>query len=201
MRHRRRARRKSQARSEAIRTVRRTLNGAKGLNAASTSIVFNVGLYLLLLDQDLAHFTDDLVNAIDGGRRTFVAKLLATLLYEAAEDCPQLLGKTFRTAVSELGASADQMSKLNSVSSELNRFWQSHREFLGEIRNVLAAHREHDALLYAESLDSLKPLEIMARSAELTQLLEALINVITDLGSLTNSPAKLVRDMRNSRGR
>jgi hypothetical protein len=152
-------------------------------------------MYLLLLDQDIAYFTDDLVCAIGDRRRRFLAKHEAVLLYEAGEDLPQLLGRDFRDAVQALGASAEHVARLNSVSSDLNRFWLGHREFLGIIRNALAAHRDHDALRYADALETLKPLEVMSRAAELSQLLERLVGVITELASLTAGPGAIIRDM------
>jgi len=199
VRHRRRARAKHKARIDALGTVRDTLCGAARLNAGAAKTVFNVGLYVLLLDQDIAYFTDDLVCAIGDRRRAFLTKHEAVLLYEAGEDLPQLLGRDFRNAVEALGAAPEQLSRLNAVSSELNRFWQRHREFLGRIRNAWAAHRDHDALLYADALETLKPLEVMARAAELSQLLEGLVGVVTDLVSLAAGPAAIIRDMVASR--
>jgi hypothetical protein len=169
------------------------------LNAGSIRTIYNLGLYALLLDQDIAFFTDDLVTAIGEQRRQFVAKHEALLLYEAAEDLPQLLGRDFRDAVSQLGASSEQMSRVNAVSSELNGFWLAKREFLGTIRNALAAHRDHDALQYSETLETLKPLEVMAAAAELSQRLEDLVAVITDLVWLTGGAATVLKDMAASR--
>jgi len=199
VRHRRRARAKHKARIDALGTVRHTLQGAACLNAASAKTIFNVGMYALLLDQDIACFTDDLVCAIGDRRRAFLAKHEAVLLYEAGEDLPQLLGREFRNAVKALGASPEQLSRVNAVSSELNRFWQGNREFLGTIRNALAAHRDHDALRYAEALETLKPLEVMAGAADLSQLLDRLVRVIAELASLTVGPAAILRDMAASR--
>jgi hypothetical protein len=195
VRHRRRARAKHKVRIDALATVRHTLHGAGQLNAGNTRTVFNVGMYVLLLDQDIAYFTDDLVCAIGDRRRAFLAKHEAVLLYEAGEDLPQLLGREFREAVNALGASPEQMSRLNAVSSELNHFWQGHRGFLGTIRNALAAHRDHDALRYSDALETLKPIEVMARAAELSQLLERLVGVVTEFASLTVGPAAIFRDM------
>ena len=190
-----RARAKRRARIDALKTVRHTLQGAVQLKAGSAATVFNVGMYLLLLDQDIAYFTDDLVCAIGERRRAFLAKHEAVLLYEAAEDLPQLLGREFREAVKALGASAEQLAHLNSVSSDLNRFWQAHRDFLRTIRNALAAHRDHDSLRYVDALEALKPLEVMSRAAELSQLLNQLVRTITELASLTVGPAAIIRDM------
>src|SRR5260370_27892733 len=69
LRHRRGARPKHKARIAALATTTATLQKALGLKAESTCTVYNVALYLLLLDQDLAYFTDDLVYAI-GDRRS-----------------------------------------------------------------------------------------------------------------------------------
>lgn len=195
IRHRRRARARGKARAYALRAVRRTLVDASRLGAERTAVVFNVGMYVLLLDDDIAHFTDDLICAVGDRRRAFIAKYEAILLYEAAEDLPQLLGREFRDAVEALGTSEEQWARLDSVSSNLNRFKHQHREFLRTIRNVLAAHRDHDALRYANTLETLKPLEVMARAAELSELLEPLVGVITQLASLTADPAAIVRDI------
>ena len=198
LRHKLRAIEKRKVRMEALKTVRKTLQGAATLNAANTKIVFNVGLYALLLDQDLAFFTDDLVCAIGDQRRAFVAKHEAVLLYEAAEDLPQLLGKEFRDAVNALGATPEQLPRLNVASSDLNQFWRKQREFLGTIRNVLAAHRDHDTLRYAENLENLKPIEVMARAADLSPLLDRLIKVLTEIAQLTVGTETLLKDMMSS---
>jgi len=184
MRHRRSAKAKQRVRLDALATVRRTLGQADQLNAIGLRTVFNVGLYLLLLDDDLAQFTDDLVCAIGDRRRAFVAKHEAILLYEAGEDLPQLLGHDFRQAVTDLGASPEQFQRLNAASSDLNEFWREERQFLGEIRNALSAHREHDALAYVTALEQLKPLDVMRRAADLSGRMERLVNVLADIALL-----------------
>jgi hypothetical protein len=199
LRHRRRARLKHKVRAATLETVRCTLEGATALKSESARTIFNVGLFLLLLDQDLALFTDDMVYAIGDRRRAFIAKHEAVLLYEAAEDLPQLLGRDFRTALKALGASEQQVARLNRVSSELNRFWQEHREFLGAVRNTLGAHREHDALAYFNCLELLKPFEVMARAAELSARLGALVSILTDIAKLTTQREAILRDIEDPR--
>lgn len=122
------SRAKNKARAKALATVRQTLENADKWNATNITAVFNVSLYILLLDQDLAYFTRDLVLAIGDRRRAFVAKHEALLLYEAAEDVPQLLGREFRTAINALGIPPEDLARINAVSSELSKFWQRHRD-------------------------------------------------------------------------
>lgn len=195
MRRRSSSRSKYKVRSQTLAATRRTLEGLSNLKAEGHRAVFNVGLYLLLLDQDLADFTDDLVCAIGERRRVFVAKHEAVLLYEAAEDLPQLLGRQFRNAVELLGVSEEQQRRLNVASSELNQFWHAEREFLSKIRNTLAAHREHDALGYIEALVQVKPVEVMARGADLSGRIEKLLNVVTEIALAASYPGSILRDM------
>src|SRR5712664_240174 len=80
------ARKRNKIRNEALGSVRHTLEQATNMNANNIQTIFNVALYLLQLDQDLAYFTSDTVCAIGDRRRAFVAKHEALLLYEAAKD-------------------------------------------------------------------------------------------------------------------
>lgn len=181
--------------TEAIAITVKTLGNAKRVNAGATRTVFNVGLYLLLIDQDLADFTDDMVNAVGVRRRRFVAKHEAVLLFEAAEDLPQLLGKSFRNAAGQLGASPEQLQRLNAASSSMHGFWDTHREFLGSIRKALAAHREHDALAYVEKLEALDPLAVMRLAVAFSGHLEGLIGVLVELAGLTVGMRSILDDM------
>ncbi len=194
------ARKRRKIRNQAIASVRHTLQQATDTGAGNIRTVFNVALYLLQIDQDLAYFTTDMVGAIGDRRRAFVAKHEAVLLYEAAEDIPQLLGKKFRDAIAALSIPPERLQAINAVSADLNKFWRTHRNFLGRIRNVLAAHREQDALAYTNALDSIKPLEVMHRAAELSQFLQVLIQQLTAIGRLTSNPAVILTDIIKSNG-
>lgn len=152
----------------------------------------------VLLDECLPrHLKRDLGDR----RRQFIAKHEAVLLYEAAKDLAHLLGREFRESAKALGTPDELMNRLNGASSDLSRFWQEHQPFLGPIRNAIAAHREHDALRYLETLEGVKPLEGMRRAAELSGRLDHLVAVITEIGMLTTSPAAIVQDMLKSAAR
>ena len=109
-----------------------------------------------------------------------------------------MLGRRFRDSVTRLGACPEQVLALNGASSALHAFWDKHREFLGSIRQALAAHREHDALLYLEKLETLDPMIVMRIAAEFSEHLERLIAVLIDLAGLTVGMQAILNDMRNS---
>jgi hypothetical protein len=194
------ARKRMKIRIQALTSVRKTLEHATTMRAQNIQVVFNVALYLMQLDQDLAYFTTDMVQAVGDRRRAFVAKHEAVLLYEVAEDVPQLLGKQFRGAIAALSIPEEQVQLIKAVSSDLNRFWREHRVFLGTIRNVLAAHRERDALTYARALDAIEPLEVMHRAAELSELVELLVQQLIAVVRLTSSPTAVLTDIVRSNG-
>jgi hypothetical protein len=192
------AREKTRVRTAALAAVRKTLQQASDANAKNIKTVFNVSLYVLLLDQDLAYFTNDLVQAIGDRRRAFIAKQEAVLLYEAAEDVRQLLGREFRAALKALNVPQDIVDRIKAVSIGLNNFWDTHREFLKTIRNVLAAHRDHDALRYVSDLETLKPLDVMNRAVEFSALLELLVQELIRISLLTSNPGVILRDILSS---
>ena len=189
---------KHQERVKALESVRKVLINAEAINAENSKKILDLAFYALLLDQDLAYFTEAIVLAVGDRRRRFFAKNEAILLYEVAKDLPHKLGKDFRQAVSKIGASSCLVADLNSVSSDLNKFWQGYQTFLGSIRNKLAAHREQDSLKYSEFLETLNPLEIMRIGAEFSQLLERLVSVIIQLTQLTAIPKVIIEDILNS---
>jgi hypothetical protein len=197
-RSRRSSRIKHSERTEALESVRNVLIKADAANARNSKKIFNLAFYALLFDQDLAYFTDAIVQAVGDRKRRFLAKNEAILLHEVAQDLTHMLGKDFRQAVSNISAPNHIVSELNSVSSDLNKFWQNHRAYLGNIRNTLAAHREKDSLKYSEMLDSLNPLEIMKIAVEFSQLLERLAGTIIQLTKLTANPKVIIEDILNS---
>src|SRR5437879_520876 len=108
LRHRARAREKYKARTEAIDSVQRVFSRAGGINPERIKRVYNLVFYTLLVDQDLADFTDSLIHATGDRRRAFSAKHEAVLLYEAAKDLHQMLGRDFRNAIKSFGATDEQ---------------------------------------------------------------------------------------------
>ncbi len=195
------SKRRAKIRIAALASVRNTLEKADQMNATNIRTVFNVSLYLLLLDQDLAYFTDDLVQAIGDRRRAFIAKQEAVLLFEAAEDVRQLLGKEFRAALINLNVERGIFDRLNSISTNLNRFWDQHREFLKTTRNVLAAHRDHDALRYVRYLENLEPLSVMRCAVEFSSHVDLLAQELIKISQLTADSGLILRDILSSSAR
>lgn len=200
LRHSRRYRQRYRARQSAIATTEKTLGHAVRVGARDTATVLNVGLYVLLVDQDLADFTDQMIRARGNRGRNFVARHFAVLLYEASEDLTQLFGKDFRSAADRLGADADLKKRLNLTASGLHSFRKTHGEHLKEIRVGLAAHRERDTLAYLGQVRTLEPLDIMRLGAEFTKALSPAVEVLTDIAALARGLPAVMNDVLRSKG-
>lgn len=185
---------KYKVRQNALVTIRKTLEKAINLNVDNHRIIFNVALYLMLLDQDLADFTDDIINATGNRKRVFIAKHEAILLYEASEDITQLLGKEFRQALGELCIPEAQLQKLNASSAKLNQFWKKNREYLKSIRNNLSAHRTDNALEYIKALEKLEPLAVMRVAVELSDCINPLANILSGIALSTSGIQSMLHD-------
>lgn len=181
IRHKRREKLRRQERSAAIELTRNLVEKSGDVGLANTRRVYNVTLFALVLDNDLAMLTSDMVAAVGEERRVFVARSLAILLYEAAQDLPDLLGREYRDTLMALRVAEPLFDELTSVSKEFNRFKQERREFLKKIRNLVGAHRDKNAISQLQLLDALDPLEVMRLAAEFSGPLEALAQVQIEL--------------------
>lgn len=171
---RRNNRRRSAPRTEAVDSVVKLIRGHantfKGFRQVS-----NLCLYVLLLDDDLSQLMTDMVCAIGAKRKNFVARQLATLFYEASFDLTELIGKDYRNALSEAQVPDAWIDELNDVSKKLNAFKTNHRQFLGAIRNVVAAHREKDAITQYELMAGISPLDIARLGPKLQEPINQLV--------------------------
>jgi hypothetical protein len=181
-------------RDAAIHSIRNLVEKSGTLFSHSRRI-HNVSLYALILDQDIAMLTDDMVLAVGQQRRVFVARNLAVLLYEASQDLPDLLGRDYRESLRTLTIPDTWLDELNKASKQLNRFKDEHREFLGRIRNLIGAHRDKDAITQLEAMETLEPIDVMRLAAKLQEPLNLLINLQIKLTLHVGDMSILGRDL------
>ncbi len=181
-------------RDAAIRSVR-SLVEKSGTLFSNNRRIHNISLYTLILDQDIAMMTADMVLAVGKPRRVFVARHLAVLLYEASQDFPDLLGREYREGLRTLAIPDTYFDELKEASKQLNRFKDEHREFLRRIRNLIGAHRDKDAITQLETMEMLEPLDVMRLAAEFQGPLNLLIYLQIKLTAHAGDTRVLGRDL------
>lgn len=160
-----------------IETAKSELIKARERGADHTVRVFNVGLFVLLMDRDFAVLKVDMVSSFEKWRLRFTARQAALLLYEACDDLKAMLGKDFRDSLVFLGASEAEMKELGEISHRLSKFKSANHDFLyNEVRKVVAAHREQDSLLFLQTVENLDPTRVFQLVADFF----GLVNLLTD---------------------
>lgn len=175
-------------REETISLIRKRYEEAVRAGANNFSQLHNVSLYVLLFDEDLSAYTQDYFLANTNRRHRFVARHLASLIYEGTQDLPSLIGGNYRKALSAVEFPGDWQKDLNSIAATFNTFKQDHANELHAIRNIVGAHKDDDAAKQLEILDKINPLSIYQLaanfSAPLRELLQFQTNVTLHLGKL-----------------
>ncbi len=157
--------------------------------------IYNVGLFIALLERDISSYNRSLFFAKSELERQFFARGLAVLLYEGAEDLPKLLGKQYRISLKALNLEDKVFQSLNEISSELNKFKKNHSDSLFKIRNYIGAHRDHDASKQLEIFSALKSIEIYRLGAEFSEPIENLVSFYTYLLNHMHNPFVMLQQV------
>ena len=141
----------------------------------------NICLYLLLIDQDLSELMTDAVCAIGPQRRKYVARQLAVLLWEASDDLSQLLSRDYRRSLAEFDLSSEWMDEFNGCVSRLGAFKRANHQLLFDIRNMVAAHREKDAITQHKMMQGIDALEIIRLGPDYQAAINPLVPLMIEL--------------------
>ncbi|MRR52127.1 MAG: hypothetical protein EG825_14665 [Rhodocyclaceae bacterium] len=160
--------------------------------------IYNVGLFVVLVEQDISAYSEAIFFARSEWHRQFYARGLAVLLYEAAEDLPQLLGKQYRTWLQDLELGSEWTNLLNHAGSKLSAFNRSHGQFLKELRNYVSAHRDHDALSQIDTMAKFKAIDLYRLGAEFSVPLNDLLAFYTHLLRYMHNPAVMLHHVAKS---
>ena len=136
--------------------------------------IWNPCLFLNTVDHDLSLLIRDLAHERDQWKRCFVARSLALLLFEIAEDIPAVFGKPFRASLAALAVPTELRASVDAQTKAIGAFWNQHRSMLKEIRTAAAAHREHDAIRLLETIERIDLLKMLGLALELGRLLNEL---------------------------
>lgn len=176
-------------------TLKQRCDEASRANVQTYLGVYNVGLFVALLEQDISAYSEAIYFGRSEWHRQFFARGLAVLLHEAAEDLPELLGKEYRVWLCDLDLDASWLDRLGAIRAKINVFRKSHTSVLTEIRNYVGAHRDHDASAQIELLGRLKAIDVYRLGAEFSQPLRDLISFYTELLAHMHDSRVMIRQI------
>ncbi len=164
-----------------ILVIRREYDNAVQMKMEHYRNIYNVGLYVLVLEQDISVLKHDALFAIWDWRKKYIARQFGVLLYEASQDLPNLLGKEFRTALKTLPIADEALEELNTISKGLNRFKNTNHVMLNKLRNFAGAHRDNDAGKQLQVIDEVNLLQMMELAGNFYESIRDLIPFLTKL--------------------
>ena len=195
-----RNRKRLEAWEEAVGKIRQLHERSKAMGLPNVARFHNASLFVLLIDQDLHWLVVQMHRALDEVERLFVARQMAVLLYEAAEDLPQVFGKDYRESLQTLHLEGDFLQDINSITKQVNDFKKKHSAHLKEIRSAIGAHREHDAIAQLDLIETIRPLVIMQLGVEISVPIRALAEVLIKLTVRAGGFDVLLRDYLRKNG-
>lgn len=190
---------KSQPASEhLIATLRTRCEESQRADLYTYLGLYNTGLFVALLNRDMATYSESIFFARSAWHRQFHARNLAVLLYETAEDLPQLLGKNYRSWLTDIELDKNWLDSLGTITTQLAQFKSNHSAFLKDVRNYVGAHREHDSLAQINMLESLNALEIYRLAGDLFVPVRKLVEFNTKLMTYMHNPTVMLRYVAKS---
>ena len=164
-----------------IPTIESQWNRAKSLVLTKYSTLYNSMSFLLLLHYDFAVLAYNHATEVDELKQNLYARQLCLLLHEALDDIPAVFGAEFRKAALSLPSAQGHISAISPVLKTLNVIRKAHHPQISEIRNFVAAHRDHDALKQLEIMRRIKSPWLVSISAEFVEFLGNMARVLTPI--------------------
>lgn len=143
--------------------------------------IFNVGLFIVLAEEDISAFSEAINFARSEWHRQFHARYLAVLLFELIKGLSGALGRKYRVRLVEIGCDQTWIDRLNKINKKITDFGKCNSAWLEEIRAYVAAHRDPNALEQIRVMASFNSLDVLARAAELSDPIRDLISFYIDL--------------------
>lgn len=171
--------------------LRNTLAEVRARGWKNHDAIWNPCLFLNTVTYDHSIYVMQLAYERDDWRRSLIARNLATLMFEIAEDLPTVFGQDFNRSLKELNVPPELISGFRMQLKCVSGFWESNRELLKLIRTVCGAHREHDALLLHQTIDEIDEFKLLRLGVELGQVLNSIgkcAQVIIDFTSKVQPP-------------
>jgi len=145
---------------------RQTLEACKNRGWNTHAQLWNIGIHINIVHHDLSVLVEQLSMARSLWARKLIARHVVLVLYEAAEDTTQLLGKTIREPLATLGILSKFDSEIRLAREPLDRFWKENSRKLQGVRSVSAAHRDLDGIALLQSIEAIDVHDVLSLGLE-----------------------------------
>lgn len=172
--------RKRRAASEsAFATAKYYAHKNENGNLKALSLLFNVGLYLLIADKDIQSSKIDALTHPDEWRRKLAARVILLTIYEWNAD--DVTGRDLRDAMELMLIPEDLRKEATIALRKLRGVQEKAQRQFAFIRNVAIAHRDSNALTQYRAIRDLDVQQVMLTGTEFYGATQEFMSVLTKL--------------------
>ena len=137
-------------------------------------VIWNSASHVNLISHDLMALLYFLTTTDDIWAQRTVARAIATLIYEGADDLQHLFGRGFIDACKIAGVFDQIESDHRIAKKQLSVFQKKHCDALKSIRMTAGAHRDHDSQEFLRNVADASPDSFLDISEEFETVLSEL---------------------------
>lgn len=148
-------------------------------------------LFIVLGAYDLWILMYNVHTSVTKYQQNFYARQISLLVFELMQDIPQNLSKEFHTIYfTILGNSNFNLEAVN-IKKSFDLFQNKHASYFKKIRDLVAAHREHNADIQLNIINDMNDGEVSTIAFEFIQNLEKLMVLMNNTIRLINKDSRI----------
>lgn len=157
----------------------------------AASVLFNIGLHLLLAERDIQAVKIDALTHPDEWTRKLHARIILLTIYEW--DTDKVTGQELRKALDTIQAPDDLKKETFEALRMLRRVREKVGNQFGDLRNKTIAHRDPDALLVYRAIRDLRTKDVTDAAIDFYAGVDAFMKVLTKLMLQSSSLESMLR--------
>jgi hypothetical protein len=172
-------RKRRKALEQAFATAKHFAHTLEGGKMKGVSILFNIGLYLLIADRDIQAAKIDALTHPDEWSRKLHARIILLTIYEW--DADKVSGRALRDGMDQMLIPEELKNEASASLRRLRKIQEKATAKFASVRNATIAHRDPNALIQYRAIRDLDVQEVMGVAIEFFDEVGTFISVLTRL--------------------
>jgi hypothetical protein len=178
----------------ALEELAKTRKKLEKYRISEVACLYEAAQFCIMFDADLSVLARDMCCTSDWWQSRLYGRLLAMTMLECVEDIPTVLGKRFRESLRTLVSNERQRQRISVITKSLSEFRKSNEAELRRVRQIAAAHRDHNVNVQLDVIEKLNIKKLTVLANELNDLLGGASRAMADVFIKIN----IVREMLKS---
>jgi len=168
---------------------------------ASSSVIFNVALFILIAERDIQAIKIDALTHPDPWKRSLCARVILLTIHEW--DMDKVTGNKLKGALDDVGASDELRNRATDALRSLRAVQRKAQKEFAFLRNATIAHRDPDALAQYHAITHIDEMAVLKLASDFYTAADIFISLVPELLIRTSTIPGLLRQLvnRSTRGK